>query len=184
MRHFCLDRVAFAGGEKQVGLQAVLTVVKLAISSAQRVKLCVRAPLQDLTALNYEDLVGTPDRREPMRDDERRAALHQEAQALLDHRFGLRIERACRFVENEDTRLGQDGARNGKPLPLTAAQLYAALSDDRLVTFREAECELIDTGNRAGFLELLRRRTGTREHDVLANGAVKEERLLQHHPSC
>jgi hypothetical protein len=56
----------------------------------------------------------------PVGDDEGRAPLHQLAQPGLDHGLGLGIERTGGLVEDEDARLRQQGAGNGKPLALPA----------------------------------------------------------------
>ena len=53
-----------------------------------------------------------------MRDDEGRAPRTQPAQAILDHLLTLAVERRRRLIENEDARIGEDGARDRDPLPL------------------------------------------------------------------
>ena len=102
------------------------------------------------------------------------------AQAGLDHGFGFGVERAGGFVEDEDARLGQQGAGDGQPLALAAGELDAALADDGVVGFGEALGELVDAGGAAGKEKLLLGGVGAREHDVLADGAVEEKRLLKH----
>ena len=47
-------------------------------------QLVVRALLDDPAVLEHDDQVGVADRREPVRDDERRAAREQLAQRALD----------------------------------------------------------------------------------------------------
>ena len=114
-----------------------------------------------------------------MGDDEGGAALHEVAEAVLDHRFGLGVERAGGLVEDEDARVGEDGAGDGEALALAAGELDAALADDGVVAFGEALGELVDAGDAAGLQELLLGGVGAREEDVLADGAVEEEGLLQ-----
>src|ERR1700743_2062592 len=114
-----------------------------------------------------------------MRDDEGGAALHEVAEAMLNHRFTLGVEGARSFVEDEDARIGENRSGDGKPMTLTAGDLDAALADDGLVAFGEALREFVDAGDPAGFKELLFGGVGAREHYVLANGAVEEEFLLE-----
>ena len=137
------------------------------------------AAFDDLALLDDEDLVGAADGGEPVRDDEGRAALHEVAEAVLDHRFGLGVERAGGFVEDEDARVGEDGAGDGETLTLAAGELDAALADDGVVLLGEALGELVYAGDAAGFHELLFGGVGTAEEDVFADGAVEEEGLLQ-----
>jgi hypothetical protein len=49
-----------------------------------------------------------------------------------------RVEVAGRLVEDQDLRRGQDGARNGEPLLLSARQLDAALADEGVVAVRQS----------------------------------------------
>ncbi len=99
-----LHRVAFAGREKQVLLEAVLLGVELVVAAAELEQRLMRAALDDAAAFDHQDLIGAADGREPVGDDERRAALHQVREALLDQRFGFGVEAGRRLVENEDAR--------------------------------------------------------------------------------
>src|SRR5580700_1615517 len=108
-----------------------------------------------------------------MRNDKGRAALHEVAKAMLNHRLALGVERACGFIENEDARVGEDGARDGQTLALASGELDTALADDGLITFGEALRELINTSDSAGLEELLLGCAGSREQDVFANGSVE-----------
>ena len=112
--------------------------------------------LDDLAVLEHEDLVGAADRRQPVRDDERRAALAQAPQAVLDHRLALAVEARRGLVEDEDARVGEDGPRDRDALALAAGELDAALADHRVValleaagrTRRSARCAAASTSSR------------------------------------
>ena len=56
--------------------------------------------------------------RQPVRDHQRGAALHDLVERLLHQRLALRIERAGRLVEQQDRRVAQDRPGDGDPLPL------------------------------------------------------------------
>src|ERR1700756_2619927 len=89
---------AFSGSEEAIGLDPMLAGVEVVVAAAEGVEAFMRAPLYDGAGLNHEDLIRSLNCREPMRDDKRRAALHQITQALLDHRFRFGIERRSRLV--------------------------------------------------------------------------------------
>ena len=137
------------------------------------------AALDNEAAFDDKNLIGAADGGEPVGDDEGGAALHELVEAGLDHGLRFGVERAGGFVENEDARLGKKGAGDGEALALAAGELDAALADDGVVGFREALGELIDAGGAAGKEKLLFGGVGAGEEDVLADGAVEEERVLQ-----
>ena len=64
----------------------------------------------------------------PMRDDERRAVVHQLLQRILDEALGLGVERGGRFVEDQDRRILQQRARDRDALPLSAREQHAAIA--------------------------------------------------------
>ena len=59
----------------------------------------VPAFLGDMAAVEDEDAVAVDDARQAVREDERRAALHQSVERLLDHRLVLGIDRGQGLVE-------------------------------------------------------------------------------------
>ena len=133
-------------------------VVELPVAPVERQQLVVRAALDDLAVLEHQDLVGAADRRQPVRDDERRPALPQRAQAVLDQRLALAVEARRRLVEDQDARVGEDRARDRDPLALAARELHAALADDGVVALLEPADELVAVRDAAGRLDLLPRR--------------------------
>ncbi len=52
--------------------------------------------------IHHDDAVGLEHGGESMRDDQGCASAHQALEAVLDRRFGLRIEIAGGFVEQQD----------------------------------------------------------------------------------
>jgi len=67
----------------------------------------VGSPLHDPPLGEHHDQIGVLDGGEPVRDDERRAVLHQAVDGLLHQALGLHVERAGRLVENQDGRIAQ-----------------------------------------------------------------------------
>src|SRR3546814_971649 len=62
------------------------------------------------------DAVGALDRRQPLRDHQRGAALHELVERRLDHALGFGIERRSRFVKDQDRRVLQQCACNREAL--------------------------------------------------------------------
>src|SRR5215510_11720272 len=98
----------------------MLAGIEIVIAAAEIVKRLVCAAFDDASGFDHKNLLGATNRGEPMRDNERGAATHQVAQALLNERFRLRVEAGSRFIENQDARIGKDRARDGDALLLSA----------------------------------------------------------------
>src|SRR6185503_18326706 len=98
--------------------EAVLLVVELTVAAAPDEQRFVRPALDDLPVLEHQDLVGAPDRRQPVRDDERRASLAQRLQAVLNHRLALAVEARSRLVQDQDLGIGENRARDRHALAL------------------------------------------------------------------
>ena len=86
-----------------------LDPVKARVGAALCQQLIVGADLDDASGLDEEYLVGPPDRRKAVRDDQSRAPRQKPIESLLDHRLGMTVERARRLVENQNARISQDG---------------------------------------------------------------------------
>ena len=91
------------------------------------------AVLDEAAALDGDDAVGAAHGREAMGDDQHGAALRDLAHVLLDDALALIVERAGRLVENENARVGDEGAGDGDALALPAGQARAALALRRIV---------------------------------------------------
>ena len=89
----------------------------------------MRSLLDDAPAVDHDDLVGMADRREAVRDHERRPAGHQAVERVEDDRLGLRVDRRGRLVEDQDRRVLDERARDADALALAAGELRAALAE-------------------------------------------------------
>ena len=139
------------------------------------------AGLDHLALVEHDDLVRVDDRRQPVRDHERRAAAHQLAERALHGDLALRVERRGRLVEEQDRRVAQDRARDGDALLLTARQAGAPLSRHGVVAVGEARDELVDPRRGRGRLDLFLARAGAAAGDVLTQRRVEQERVLADH---
>ena len=78
----------------------------------------MRAALDDAAVFDHQNLFGAADGGEAVRDHEGGASLHQVREAFLDGGFGFGVEAGGGFVQNQDARVGQDGAGDGDALAL------------------------------------------------------------------
>src|SRR5581483_1372887 len=113
-----------------------------------------------------------------MRDHERRALCEEDAKRLLDLALGADVDRRRRLVEDEDARVGEQRARERDELALPEREAEAALAELCLVPVLEAEDEVLGADRARCGSDLLARRVGTAEGDVLGDGAGEEEALL------
>ena len=157
----------------------MLAGVEVVVAALESVERLVGAALDDVSLLDDQDLVGAADGGEAMGDDKGGAALHEEVEAVLDHGFGLGVEGAGGFVENEDARVGENGTGDGDALTLAAGEFDATLAYDGVVSLGEAFGELIDAGDAAGLHELFFGGLRARKQDILADGAIEEKGFLQ-----
>ena len=138
------------------------------------------AVFDDLAVLQDDDSVEAGHRRQPVGDDDRRASFHQVAESFLDHPLALGVQRRGRLVEDEDGRIGQDGAGDGDALPLSAGQFDAPFAGDGLEAFRELLDELEGVGLLGRLADLLHGGVRPAVRDILRDGPVEQEGLLGH----
>ena len=94
----------------------------------------------DLAVLQNEDPVGMAHGGKTMRDDERSAAGEEFLQGVLDESFRLLINRAGRFVQNQNARLCHHRPGEGQQLSFARAEIPAAFpirEVERLIQYRE-----------------------------------------------
>ena len=125
---------ARAGARDQVGSAGAVLLARLfghqaGIDAAPRHQRVVASLFGDLAAVEHEDAVAIDHARQAMGEDQRRAALHQPVERLLDHRLVLGIDGRQRLVEHQDRRVAQQRAGDGDALALAARELDALLAD-------------------------------------------------------
>src|SRR6476469_1066653 len=99
-------------------MNACLHAEERGIAPAGAHQLIVRAVLDDPAALDRDDAVGHAHGREPVRDDQHRAAGGDLAHVLLDDPLALVVERARRLVEDQNARIGRERTRDRDTLAL------------------------------------------------------------------
>src|SRR5262245_48082765 len=115
-----------------------------------------------------------------MRDYERRAASPQGAKPVADHRLALAVEARRSLVEDEETWIRQDRARDGDSLTLAAGKLHASFTDDGVVLLLELLRKLVYVCHARDRPDLLVGRPGFAVGDVLSDRSVEEKIVLHH----
>ena len=139
----------------------------------------MRSTFHNLAAFEHKDLIGAANRRELV-GNERCAPGAQRPETVLNKRFALAVETRRGFVEDENARVRQDGAGDGDALTLPAGQANPALADNRVVAVFERFHKLVAMGDAADRSDVLTGCVGPRVRDVLGDGTVEEEIVLQH----
>src|SRR5206468_3876264 len=114
---------------RELRLAALQRLGETAERSVDREQLVFAAALDDLSVLDDEDLVGPPNRREAVGDDDRRAALQEPVERLLDQYLCRAVDVRRGLVEDEDARICQQRACDRDELPLACRQPRTALAD-------------------------------------------------------
>ena len=76
-RVYAGNHVSFARRQKQIRLKPMLARVEVVVAAAHRKQFRVIAALHDHALLHHQNLVGAPNRRQPVGDHKRRPSLHQ-----------------------------------------------------------------------------------------------------------
>src|SRR6185295_18212121 len=127
----------------------------------------------DAAAVEDEDTLQRPHRRQAVRDDDGGAAVHQALGRFLDQRLRFRIEAGGRLVQDQYRRVGQEGAGEGDALALAARELDATLADQGRVALGQLGDEVVRVGELGRTLDLRLRRAGLAVGDVLRQRAVE-----------
>ena len=116
------------GGERR--RLGELGLVQAHIGPAHLQQFVVRARFDDAARLHHEDGVGVADGGEPVGDDEAGAAGAQVGHGVLDEGLGAGVDGRGGLVEDEDRRLGEEGAGDGEELAFAGAEVGAVLVEE------------------------------------------------------
>jgi hypothetical protein len=109
-------------------------------------------------------------------------ALTCPLECRLHEPLTFRIERTCRFVQEEDARVTDEGTGNGEALLLSAREGNAPRADVGVIPFREGDNKVVNGGIAAGLVKLFvccRGRVDT-EQDVLSDRALEQSGFLSY----
>src|ERR1700720_2308735 len=96
----------------------------------------------------------------------------------------LRVEGARPLVEDQDSRVVDQGAGDRDPLLLPARQIRRALLDVGLVAVRHALDEFFGAGEPGGLDRIRQGQSRPPRNDVVADRAAEQEIVLQHDPEA
>jgi len=111
--------------------------IQIVISSFGGDQLVVGTLLDDAPVLEDDDSPGTSDRGETVGDHDGCAPCEEAAQTFLDASLCVEVDVGSGLVENQHTRVGDQGAREGDQLALAGLELRAALADLGVVAVLE-----------------------------------------------
>ena len=139
------------------------------------------ALLGDPAVLDHEDRVGLADRREPVGDHERGAALERGRERLLHGGLGLAVEVRGGLVEHDDVGRLEQQPRDGHALLLAAGEAVAAVADDRVETVGQRPRRASSTcASRSAAWSSLVGGAGAGVEQVGADRVVEHVRVLRH----
>src|SRR5216683_1787998 len=147
-----------------------LLLIQIRVIAAASEQFVVRATLSDGAVNQDNDLVGVPDRRGTVRNQNRRTAFHDSAQSGEDALLGLRVHGGKGIVEDQNSRIADDGARDRGALFLSTGESDAALADHGLVGLGEVLDVTVQAGNFGCIADTLLVILRQAEGDVSADG--------------
>ena len=116
-----------------------------------------------------------------MGDRDHRDVVESRPESFKECSFGLVIERAGRFVEDQVAGLAIEGPRDTKALSLSTTQAHAALSNECVVAIwqflRNERVDLSDLGSPGGSFSIDGGSVLT-ESDIAEDGIVDEKNAL------
>ena len=108
-----------------------------------------------------------------MRNQNCRTAFHDSAQSSEDAFLGLRVHGRKRIVQDENSWIADDRARNRGPLLLSAGERDAALAHHSLIGLGEVLDITMQAGNFGCFVDALLVIFWQAEGDVAADGLAE-----------
>src|SRR5215471_3519068 len=114
-----------------------------------------------------------------MCDEQCRAPLQETTNSFLYFILGSTINGAGRIIEDQDTRVGEQGTGNSDTLPLSARECHAPLTNDGLIAILKARDKGVSLGIFRGLFNgslvcLLTQTIG----NILSYSAREEEYIL------
>src|SRR5215510_5490873 len=127
-----------------------------------------------------QDKVEFLHRGEVVRDDQCGLAMLQPFKGVVNERGGFGVHGRGRFVQDQGRGTLDDRARQANALALAARKRRAALTDDRVVTFRQRGDEIVRVCLSRRLDDFFRRGGGLAVSDVFSYRSAEEDRVLQH----
>src|SRR5262249_21310717 len=148
----------------------------------KRKQLLMSSTLDNTAVIKHENLVCVHHSGKPVRDYDASTVEHQSLQRFLDESLCSHVHARRRFIQNQNWRILQECPRNRKPLLFAHTQLYSALPDNAAQSVRQPINEGTRVCHRSCLQQFFIRLIRVPNLQVLADGAVKQEAFLRHHP--
>ena len=142
-------------------------------------ELLVGARFDDAPVDHADDAMTAAHRRQTMGDDDDGSVPDDPTHVALDQTLAVIVQRGGRLVEYQYPRIGGERPRDRQPLALAARKIGAALLDHRVVALGQLVDELVGARQTRHLDHLRARHRGLGEGDVLVDGAIEEQALLQ-----
>src|SRR5687768_7895086 len=82
-----------------------LQLVEAVVDASLREELLMRSRLAELTLVHDQDPVHALNRRQPVRDGDRRPASHRHLERIANEQLGIGIDARRRLIENQHARI-------------------------------------------------------------------------------
>jgi hypothetical protein len=141
----------------------------------------VAALLDHAAAVEHDDPPRAADGRKSVGDHDRGAPGQQPAQGGFDARLGVDVHVRRGLVEDQQPRVGDQGAGERDQLALARRQLRPALSHLGVIAVLQSRHELVGAHRLGRGGDLVLGGVGAPERDVVGDRAGEQEALLGHH---
>ena len=116
-----------------------------------------------------------------MRNDNQGSPLSDTRDIGIDDRLAVGIERARRFVENQNAWVDDERARNRQTLSLPTRQVWRALIDIGFIAARQPLDKLLRAGQPRSANDFVKGRIDLSGGDIFADRPAEQKIFLQHH---
>ena len=140
----------------------------------------MRALLHNAAVLQHHNQVGLLHGGKAVGDYQGGAARHGGFECGLHHALALCVQRAGGFVQQQQGRILQDGARDRNALALAARQAHASLPQKGVVALGQGADELVGKGGFGSGHHFIRAGFRLAVADVFQRAAGENYRVLRH----
>src|SRR5580765_5198012 len=158
----------------------VLQLIQAVIDAPLCQKFLVRALFAQAAFVEYQNAIGVLNGAEAVSDYQCGAAGQQFVQRFADQELGLGVHAGSGFIQNKETRIVCQRAREINQLALSHGQRRSAFVDRSCNSFRQRMDKVgeADFFNRA--FDIFAGNTRCAQTNVRFDGAGKKERILEH----
>src|SRR5262245_21410390 len=175
-----LTRLADGGGSYHPRELVELQVLQVPVQIAAGEQVAVLAHGFDAALVEQEHAVAVADRRQAMRQEDRRASGQNAGKRVVEEVLRGFIHRRVRLFDDEQSRIAQDGPGQGDAEFLADIQRVPHLADMRIVTLRQVLNELMRVRHLGRFDDLRQGIARIAAADVVRHRVVEDEVVLKH----